>query len=174
MQIDSSARPTCLRLRSTVECTATVLMPRLWQARSTRNAISPRLAMTTFSSIRAASGNHEHGFVEFHRLAVLDQDGLHGAGHVGLDLVEHLHRLDDAQRLAGLDLLADLDAGRRARRGRGLERAAHRSPHHVPGTEPVWSRRLPHPRAPGAHRRASGREPVVTNEVNVAGPRSST
>src|SRR5690348_6021977 len=112
MQIDSSARPTCFRLRSTVECTATVLMPRLWQARNTRSAISPRLAMTTFSSMGAprsgergagngerkdqkrdtaalgsfvprspfpvparSSGNHEHGFVEFHRLAVLDQDG---------------------------------------------------------------------------------------------------
>src|SRR5215467_12772283 len=106
MQIDSSARPTCLRLRSAVECTATVLMPRLWQARSTRRAISPRLAMTTFSSmgigVSPRLGDHEHRLVELHRLAVLEQDGLHGAGHVGLDLVEHLHRFDDAQRLAGL------------------------------------------------------------------------
>src|SRR3569833_4291718 len=108
MQIASSARPTCLRLRSAVECTATVLMPRLWHARSTRSAISPRLAMTTFSSIGmcpAGSGNHEHRLVELDRLPVLDEDRLHGAGDVGLDLVEHLHRLDDAQRLASLDLL---------------------------------------------------------------------
>ena len=30
-------------------------------------------------------------------------------GLVGLDLVHHLHRLDDAQHLADLDLVADLD-----------------------------------------------------------------
>src|SRR5690242_10860028 len=152
MQIASSARPTCLRLRSAVECTATVLMPRLWHARSTRSAISPRLAMTTFSSMGSSEGagnaesgtrdgkgampqplpcpvsgspfsaesrNHEHRLVEFDRLAVLDEDRLHRAGDVGLDLVEHLHRLDDAQRFAGLDLLSDLDEGRRAGRGRG-------------------------------------------------------
>src|SRR5690348_17695216 len=51
------------------------------------------------------SGNHEHRFVEFHGLAVLDQDGLYGAGDFGFDLVEHLHRLDHAQGVAGLDLL---------------------------------------------------------------------
>src|SRR6185437_9619112 len=72
-----------------------------------------------------------HGFVELDRLAVLDQDGLYGAGHVGLDLVEHLHRLDDAQCLAGLDLLADLDEGSRSRRGRCVEGADHRRLHHV-------------------------------------------
>src|SRR5690348_16606267 len=145
MQIASSAGPTCFRLRSTVECTATVLMPRLWHARSTRSAISPRLAMTTFSSMGSSEGagsgsveavdgderdaaaagsppfsvprsvppaesrNHEHRFVEFHGLAVLDQDGLYGAGDFGFDLVEHLHRLDHPQGVAGLDLLADLD-----------------------------------------------------------------
>src|SRR5690242_17432796 len=122
MQIASSARPTCLRLRSAVECTATVLMPRLWHARSTRSAISPRLAMTTFSSMGSSGGagngargtgngmsarcrsfgsfpfpvpcspspaesrNHEHRLVELDRLPVLDQDRLHGAGDVGLDL----------------------------------------------------------------------------------------
>src|SRR5512142_3236409 len=107
MQTDSSAMPTCFRFRSTVECTATVLMPSAWHARSTRSAISPRLAMTTFSSMRLASGDDEHRFVEFHRLAVFDEHGDDGTGHVGLDLVEHLHRFDDAQRLAGLHLLAD-------------------------------------------------------------------
>src|SRR5574337_2098455 len=98
MHTDSSAMPTCLRLRSTVECTATVLMPSVWQARSTRRAISPRLAMTTLSSMRVRSADHEQRFVEFHRLAVRAQDRDHGAGLVSLDLVEHLHRLDDAQR----------------------------------------------------------------------------
>ena len=51
MQTDSSAMATCLRLRSTVECTATVRMPSAWQARRIRNAISPRLAITTLSSM---------------------------------------------------------------------------------------------------------------------------
>ena len=36
-------------------------------------------------------------------------------GLVGLDLVHHLHRLDDAQHLADLDLIADLDEGLGAR-----------------------------------------------------------
>src|SRR5487761_2194366 len=56
MHTDSSAMPTCLRLRSTVECTATVLMPSVWQARSTRRAISPRLAITTLSSMGYVHG----------------------------------------------------------------------------------------------------------------------
>src|SRR5688500_4383116 len=118
MQTDSSAMATCLRLRSTVECTATVLMPRLWQARRMRSAISPRLAMTIFSSMGAALADDEHGLVEFDRLAVLDQDGADDARDVGFDRVEHLHRLDDAQGLAGLDRLADLHERRlvRARR----------------------------------------------------------
>src|SRR5688500_14094507 len=123
MQTDSSAIATCLRLRSTVECTATVLMPSAWQARRMRSAISPRLAMTTFFSMAAfvpGSGDHEHRFVEFDRLAGGDQDRAHRAGDVGLDRVEHLHRLDDAQRLALLDRLADLDEGRRVRIRRGV------------------------------------------------------
>jgi hypothetical protein len=39
---------TCMASWSAVECTATVLMPSSLQARSTRSAISPRLAMRTF------------------------------------------------------------------------------------------------------------------------------
>src|SRR4249919_1182428 len=112
MHTDSSAMATCLRLRSTVECTATVRMPSAWQARRMRSAISPRLAMTTLSSICAASADHEQGFVEFDRLAALAQHLEHGAGHVGFDRIEHFHRLDDAQRLAGLDRLADADERR--------------------------------------------------------------
>src|SRR5690606_25270404 len=105
MHTDSSAIATCLRFRSTVECTATVLMPRAWQARRMRSAISPRLAMTIFSSMGRSSADDEHGLVEFDRLAVFDQDRPHRARDVGLDRVEHLHGFDDAQRVAGLDLL---------------------------------------------------------------------
>ena len=46
----------CLRLRSTVECTATVLMPSTWQARRMRKAISPRLAMTILSNMGIGNG----------------------------------------------------------------------------------------------------------------------
>src|SRR5882757_4160597 len=49
MHTVSSARSTCLVLKSAVECTATVLIPNSRQARRMRSAISPRLAMTTFS-----------------------------------------------------------------------------------------------------------------------------
>src|SRR6185437_8786210 len=111
MHTASSAMPTCLRLRSTVECTATVLMPSVWQARNTRNAISPRLAMSTLSSM--ASADHEQGLVEFDRLAVFGHDRQHGAGDIGLELVEHLHRFDDAERVAGLDLRTDRHERRR-------------------------------------------------------------
>src|SRR5690606_12654493 len=103
---------------STVECTATVRMPRAWHARRMRSAISPRLAMTTLSSIAAASADHEQRLVELHRLAALALDREHGAGDLGLDRVEHLHRLDDAQCFAGLDRLADADEGRLVRSGR--------------------------------------------------------
>src|SRR4030095_4241293 len=106
MQTDSSAMATCLRLRSTVECTATVRMPRVWHARRMRSAISPRLAMTTLSSMARPSADHEQRLVEFHRLAVLAEDGNDGAGGVGFDRVEHLHRFDDGQGFAFLDLLA--------------------------------------------------------------------
>src|SRR5260370_41380525 len=98
MHTDSSAMPTCFRFRSTVECTATVLMPSVWQARSTRNAISPRLAMTTLSSMAAASTDHEQRLVELDGLSARGEDREDRAGRVGLDLIEHLHRLDDAER----------------------------------------------------------------------------
>src|SRR4029079_6764064 len=95
MQTDSSAIATCLRLRSTVECTATVRMPSAWHARRMRSAISPRLAMTTLSSISATSADHEERFVEFDRLTAFHEALQHRARHVGFDGVEHLHRLDD-------------------------------------------------------------------------------
>src|SRR3546814_1184361 len=104
MHTDSSAIATCLRLRSTVECTATVRMPRAWHARRMRSAISQRLAITTLSSIARASADHEQWLVEPNRTAALALDREPGAGHVGLDRVEHLLRLDDGQSLAGLEI----------------------------------------------------------------------
>src|SRR5689334_14515211 len=129
MHTDSSAMATCLRLRSTVECTATVRMPSAWHARRMRSAISPRLAMTTLSSIAMTSADHEQRLVELDRLARLDQDLQHRARDLGLDRIEHLHRLDDAEGVAGLDRLADGDERRLVRRRRGVVRAHHRRAH---------------------------------------------
>src|SRR3546814_6059729 len=98
MHTDSSAIATCLRLRSTVECTATVRMPRAWHARRMRSAISPRLAITTLSSIARASADHEQWLVELNRLAALALDRQHGAGHVGLRSEEHTSEIQSLMR----------------------------------------------------------------------------
>src|SRR5215207_9907075 len=103
MHTVSSASSTCFRLRSAVECTATVLMPSSRHARRMRSAISPRLAMTTFSSIGGLL-DHEQRLAELDRIAVLDEHGNDATALVGFDLVHHLHGLDDAKHITGLDL----------------------------------------------------------------------
>src|ERR1700742_5221464 len=112
MQTLSSARRTCIASASAVECTATVRMPISRQARWMRSAISPRLAIRTFSNMRACSAalldNHQ-GFAELDRLAVADQDLAHHARGGGEDRVHHLHRLDDEDGLALVHLVAGLD-----------------------------------------------------------------
>src|SRR6267142_3446807 len=113
MHTVSSASRTCLVLKSAVECTATVLMPSSRQARRIRSAISPRLAMTSFS-IMGGLFDDEQRLAELDRIAVLGHDRGDAAGLVGFDLVHHLHRLDDAQHLAFLDFIANLDEGLRA------------------------------------------------------------
>src|SRR5580704_17793966 len=124
MHTVSSASSTCLVLKSAVECTATVLMPSSRHARNMRSAISPRLAMTTFSNI--ALFDDEQGLAEFDRLAIRGENGRDPALLVGLDLVHHLHGVDDAQNLAALDLGADLDEFLGAGRRRGIIGADHR------------------------------------------------
>src|ERR1700677_856474 len=109
MQTVSSASSTCLVLKSAVECPATVLIPSSRQARRMRSAISPRLAMTTFSII--ALFDDEQGLAEFDRLTVLGEDRRDAPCLVGFDLVHHLHRFDDAEYLADFDLHADFDEG---------------------------------------------------------------
>src|SRR3984885_109740 len=106
MQTVSSASNTCLVLKSAVECTATVLMPNSRQARRIRSAISPRLAMTTLSSM-ATLFDYEQGLAELDRVAVARHDRSHPSGLVGLDLVHHLHGLDDAQNRADLDFITN-------------------------------------------------------------------
>ena len=74
----------------------------------------------------AAVGNDdffEHGdllddeqhLVEFDRAAVFHQDGTYLAALVGLDLVHHFHRFDDAQGIASINLLALGNKGSRSR-----------------------------------------------------------
>ena len=115
-----------------------------------RSAISPRLAIRILSNglsdggvghgqaaaraapacagqRRRASADHEQRLAELDGLAVLDEDRLDRAGGVGLDLVHQLHRLDDAQRVALLDRVADLDERLGAGRRRAIERADHRA-----------------------------------------------
>src|ERR1043166_2365685 len=105
----SSARRTCMASASAVECTATVGMPSSLQARNTRSAISPRLAIRIFSNmaigrttrVRLSFDDHQR-FAELDRLGILEQDLADGAGARRRNLVEGLHRLDDQERVAGL------------------------------------------------------------------------
>ena len=107
----SSARRTCMASASAVECTATVLMPISWQARWMRSAISPRLAIRTFSNIVGAYSTIISGSPNSTGWRVVDQDLRDRAGLGRLDRVHHLHRLDDQQRLARRHLVADRDEG---------------------------------------------------------------
>src|SRR3954464_238307 len=105
MQIASSARRTCIASGSAGEGTATVLMPISWQARGMRKAISPRLAMRTFLIIPVPSLDDDERLVVFDRLRVDHKDLPNCAGAGRLDLVHHLHRLDDEQGIAFLDFV---------------------------------------------------------------------
>src|SRR6185312_11702296 len=116
MQTDSSARRTCMASASAVEWTATVLMPISRQARCTRSAISPRLAMRTFSNIERLLDDRER-FAVLHRRAVLDQQRAHTPAARRLHRVEGLHGLDQRDRLALAYRVAHFDEGRRARLG---------------------------------------------------------
>src|ERR1044071_9575049 len=94
----SSARRTCIALSSAVECTATVLIPISRQARWMRSAISPRLAIRTFSNTMIVPLFDDHQDVAvFHRLLVFDHDLAHVSVARRLDLVERLHCLDQHQ-----------------------------------------------------------------------------
>src|ERR1044072_431245 len=113
MQTLSSASRTCMASASAVECTATVLMPSSLHARSTRSAISPRLAIRILSNIAAPDvddlfNDHER-LAQFDPLAVLDDNLRHGTCARRWDLVHRLHRFDDQQGLPGRYLGPDID-----------------------------------------------------------------
>src|SRR5580700_4545450 len=126
MQTLSSARRTCMASSSAVEWTATVGMPSSLQARSTRSAISPRLAIRIFSNIEQPSLDDHQWLAIFDRLAVSNQNLDHRAGARRRDLIHRLHRFDDEQGFAGLHLAADLDEGPRARCRTKIDGADHR------------------------------------------------
>src|SRR5579859_7528380 len=127
MQTLSSARRTCMADASAVEWTATVWIPISRQARSTRSAISPRLAISTFSIMAGRClFQNQDDLVELDRVAVRDQDARDLASLGRADLVHHLHGLDDEERLAGRDRVADAHERRRARLSRKIGGADHR------------------------------------------------
>src|SRR5215469_2289152 len=128
MQTLSSASRTCIADASAVECTATVAMPSSLQARSTRSAISPRLAINILSNIAtvAALFDDQERLAKLDRLAVLDENLRHRAGARRRNLIHRLHGFDDDQRVAGLHLAADIDERLGARRRREIGGADHR------------------------------------------------
>src|SRR5712691_2150545 len=133
MQTLSSASRTCMASASAVECTATVAMPTSLQARKTLSAISPRLAIKTFSNI-AAGGlptllDDRQRLAELDRLAVADKDGGDHAGCGGGGVVHGLHRRDDEDRVARRDARAALDEGGSTRLSSKIGGADHRRGH---------------------------------------------
>src|SRR6266581_1540523 len=129
MQIDSSASRTGSEPASAWEWATTVRIPISRQVRSTRRAISPRLAMRILWNMGAtrlpARLYEKQGLAELHRLGVLDEDLDHASGHLRLDLVHELHRLDDAERLALFHRVALAHEWRRLGVGGPVEGADH-------------------------------------------------
>src|SRR5262250_2106324 len=125
----SSASRTCMASSSAVECTATVAMPSSLQARKTRSAISPRLAIKIFSNMD--SFDDQQRLAELDRLAVLDQDLDDGAGARRWNLVHRLHRLDDEQRIASVHTAAHIDVRAGTRLGAAIGGSDHRRGDHA-------------------------------------------
>src|SRR3954470_19100726 len=131
-----SANLTWSASASAVEYTATDARPISRHARITRSAISPRFAISTFLNMSAAPacasrGDLEQRLAVLDRRAVLDEDPDDRARDVGLDLVHQLHRLDDAQHLALVDLVVQRHVVGRVGVGPAVERADERRGHDV-------------------------------------------
>src|SRR2546426_12006872 len=139
MQMSSSANLTCSESASAVEYTATVWMPSSRQAQMMRRAISPRLAIRIFlnmewegaRSCRRALPDLEQRLPVLHRLAVRHERLEDLAVAIRLDLVHQLHRLDDAQHLALLHTIGDLDERTGGWGAGAVERAHDRRLHQM-------------------------------------------
>src|SRR5947209_7206948 len=94
----SSASRTCMASASAVECTATVAMPSSLQARRTRKAISPRLAIRILSNI--SSFDDQQRLAVLDRLTVLEKNLDHRSASRCRDLVHGLHGFNDKERFA--------------------------------------------------------------------------
>src|SRR2546426_4624840 len=114
----SSAMRTTIDSASADEYTATVLIPSSLQARVTRTAISPRLAIRTFSNTLRSPDTesgvyrlevHQH-LVKLNPLSVADQNLGDAPTVLRGHLVHNLHGLDNGHRLARLDNISDFDA----------------------------------------------------------------
>src|SRR5690242_14550860 len=98
----------------------------------TRTASSPLLATRTRLNIEQAAVDgleHEEQLAVLDGLSVLAVELPDDPSDLRLDLVHQLHRLEDAERLAGRDRVALLDERRRARLGSSVERSDHRALH---------------------------------------------
>ena len=62
----------------------------------------------------------------FDRSTVFNQNFFNDTGFLGFDFVHQLHGFDDAQSIAGFDLLADFDESGGVRAGGAVERTDHR------------------------------------------------
>src|SRR5204863_4977388 len=83
-------------------------MPSSLQARITRSAISPRLAIRTFWNMWVArfgapavapyhvSTHSEQRLAKLNRLTIISEHFVNNAAGFSLDLVHHFHRFDDA------------------------------------------------------------------------------
>src|SRR5689334_4767515 len=123
MHTARSASPTHSPTLSAVEYTATASAPRSWQARTRRTAASPRFAIRTRRNTVLDQFQLEQRLAVLDRLGVTDQHRADHAGVLGLELVEQLHGLKNAQHLVDGDGVALADERLGGRRGRAVERA---------------------------------------------------
>src|SRR3954447_24887111 len=133
-----SAMRTNMPSASAVEYTATASQPSSCSARITRTATSPRFATSTRENISGEQPSEgverraderlelEQELAELNGPAVLGVDRAPEPLRLRLQLVEELHRLEQAERLPGRDRVAHLDERRRARFGGAVEDADHR------------------------------------------------
>src|SRR5580698_2870789 len=89
----SFARATCSESRSASEKTATVAISSSRHARSTRTAISPRLAISTLRKMALSSIEQEQW------LAVFDRRSVAGSDRHDSAAAQTMHRISNAERL---------------------------------------------------------------------------